>query len=61
MAETTIQNNSLAAFLGSIKFKSSTAKREESYPGAPLANFKSMLKSSKDISQENAEFILSDN
>ena len=59
--ENTIQNNSLAAFLGSIKFKSKSRSVDLDYPSIPLASFTSSLKSQSDISSEDVEFILSDN
>ena len=61
MVENTIQNNSLAAFLGSIKFKSNSRRSDLDYPSTPLATFTSSLKSRNDISSEDVEFILSDN
>ena len=61
MTENTMQSNSLAAFLGSIKFKSETFGRDSDYPSIPLASFSSSLKSLKDTSSEEVEFILSDN
>ena len=61
MVENTIQNNSLAAFLGSIKFKSNSRRSDLDYPSTPLATFTSSLKSQNDISSEDVEFILSDN
>ena len=61
MAENTIKTDSLAAFLGSIKFKTNTRVFNEEYPGPPLASFKSLLGASKDKTTEDSEFILSDN
>ena len=61
MAENTIKTNSLAAFLGSIKFKTNTRAFNEEYPGPPLASLKSLLSTSKDKFREESEFILSDN
>ena len=58
--ENTIQNNSLAAFLGSIKFKSDDRRSDLDYPSTPC-NFTSSLKSRNDISPEDVEYILSDN
>ncbi len=59
--ENSLQNNSLAAFLGSIKFKSNARPSDLDYPSIPLATFTSSLKSRNDISSEDVEFILSDN
>ncbi len=61
VVENTIQNNSLAAFLGSIKFKSDARRSDLDYPSTPLATFTSSLKSRNDISPEDVEYILSDN
>tara|TARA_B100000579_G_scaffold430785_1_gene444766 strand:- start:768 stop:953 length:186 start_codon:yes stop_codon:yes gene_type:complete len=61
MVENTIQNNSLAAFLGSIKFKSKSRGIDLDYPSIPLASFTSSLKSQNDSSSEDVAFVLSDN
>jgi len=61
MAENTMQSNSLAAFLGSIKFNTEPRGRDLDYPSIPLAGFNSSLKSLKDASSEEVEFILSEN
>ena len=61
VVENTIQNNSLAAFLGSIKFKTKAGCIDSDYPSIPLASFNSSLEPQDDISSEEVEFILSDN